>query len=165
MRVFPAVLTAVTLAILAACQAAPAPVAFTDDDASAIRSLIQETYAQAMLEGDLETALSIWAEDAVRVPPMGATLRGREAISAAYASMPYRVTALEHTNVDVQGSGDLAFMVCDYSFAAEGEEDSIAETGVSFVVFRRIGGEWKVTANMWRPDTQPVEEVEVQPAE
>lgn len=152
MRALTIILSLVVLALLAACQAAPGPVTFTEDDAAAVRSLMQETYAQAMLEGDLETATSIWADDALRVPPHGANLVGSDAIRAAYEAMPYEVTALEWTDVDMQGSGDLAFMRGDYSFAAESGDAAFAETGTSFVLFRREGSEWKVAANMWRPD-------------
>ena len=140
------------LAPIAACQAGPDAATLTEAEANAVRSLLEETYAQAILEGDIEAATSLWAEDALRVPPHAASLEGYDAIRASYEAMPYEVTALEWSDVDVQGSGDLAFMRGDYSFAAESDDAAFSETGTSFVVFRRDDGEWKVTANMWRPD-------------
>ncbi len=160
MRAAAAASSCLILVLLVACQAAPTSITFTEDDAAAVRSLLQETYAPAMLEGDVETATSIWAYDAIRVPPTAAKLVGLEAIRAAYEGMPYRVTALEWTNVDVRGSGDLALMIGDYAFAGETDAGSFSETGATFVAFLRDGGEWKIIANMWRPDPVVAEAVE-----
>ena len=165
MRTPAAVFALVFLALFVACQAAPPPVTFTEDDAAAVRSVIQETYAQAMLEGDLETVMSIWAADAFRVPPTGESLQGSDAIRASYEGMDYRVTELAWTNVVVEGSGDLAFWPANYAFGAETDEAAIAETGTSFVVFRRAGDSWLAVANMWRPDPQPAEGSDVAPVE
>ncbi len=160
MRAVAAASSFLILILLAACQAAPTSITFTEDDAAAVRSMLLETYAPAMLEGDVETAVSIWAYDAIRVPPTGGKLVGLEAIRAAYEGMPYRVTALDWTNLDVRGSGDLAIMLGDYAFAGEIDAGSFSETGTTFVAFRRDGGEWKIIANMWRPDPAVAEALE-----
>jgi len=142
--------------LVPACQ--PASTAFNEQDAETVRQLIEETYAQAMISGDLETATAIWAEDAFRVPPHTAVLEGYDAIRASYEAMPYTVTDLAWSDVKVDGYGDLAFMRGNYSFAAESDEaGSYSEKGTSFIVFRRDDGQWKVTDNMWRPDPPIVE--------
>jgi len=142
--------------LVPACQ--PASNEFTEQDATAIRQLLEETYPQALIRGDIEAATAMWAEDAYRVPPHGAALEGYDAIRAEYDAMPYAVTDLAWSDVKVDGCGDLAFMRGDYSFTAESEEaGAYSETGTTFLVFRRDDGQWKVTNNMWRPDPPVVE--------
>jgi uncharacterized protein (TIGR02246 family) len=143
------------LVFAAGCQSiAPESDALSQGDLSAVRSLMEETYVQAILAGDLETATAVWAENAVRVPPTAPTLVGYEAIRASYEAMPYTITEFTFKTDNVEGCGDMAVMRGTYSFAAEVEDGgSHSETGTTFLVLRREeDGAWKVTQNTWRPD-------------
>ncbi len=138
-----------------ACQPSAAPL--TDEDVTAIRSL-GASYAQAVLAGDMDAVVALYAEDAVEMPPNMAARSGKEAIRAAYVSEAGSgpmAGEFALTSVEIDGSGDLAFDRGTFSWTGTppGMTEPMTETGKYLCIVRRQeGGSWLWSSVIWNSD-------------
>ena len=125
------------------CGARPA----TADPASrkAIEAAIQR-YVEASNKGDAATLASLYAEDAVLLPPDHEPIRGRVAIGNYWRQGTDE--GLEVTNLDIEVDGNLGYLVGRYNLPATDEEP--ADSGKYVMCLKRQrDGTWKVTADIW----------------
>ncbi len=143
-----------------ACQPAAqeaASGALSAEDIAAIRD-VAETYRQALLASDWETATSFFIEDAVRQPPNEPMIVGRAAILASMEAEPVTFTQFSNAPLEIDGRGDLAYARGTYSLTAttEGMAEPITEKGKYLVVLRKqADGSWRVDTDIWNSD-QPL---------
>ena len=152
--------------LVAACQTEPAEQTGATEEAAAtdaatVRAEIEaisNRFEQAFLAGDAASIGTFYAEDAVALPPGAPRAEGSAAIESLFASWFQQVPAPEGftlTTDDVQlaGSGDLAYEVGTYtSRGTSPEGEAYDETGKYLVVWKNVGGEWKIMADMWNGD-------------
>lgn len=129
------------------CQPPPQEAApLSDEDISAIKS-ISLTWAQSMLDCDLDAAAALYAEDAVRIEAdEGPALQGRGAIRASL-SEEFCDILIDFTvqNMRVEGHGDLAYAWDTFTITALVEGDTITANGNWLgVVRRQADGSWKI---------------------
>jgi len=70
---------------LSACQSRPA--ALTDLDRDAIRAVVAK-FDKAVLAADWPTAVSVYTEDGILMPPNGPVVQGRAAMQKFFAGFP-----------------------------------------------------------------------------
>jgi uncharacterized protein (TIGR02246 family) len=141
------------LGSLACRRGAPASGGLSSEDVAAIRGL-QQTWMQAVRNGDWAGAAGVHMEDAVRLPPDGREERGRAAIYASIAQM-VNPSAVEGKVVEIAGCGDLAYAWTNFSvsFPSKGAEKPTPYTGRDIVIFRKHqDGKWLVSRVIWNSD-------------
>jgi uncharacterized protein (TIGR02246 family) len=150
----PALLALVSLLSGCASQAATDP-AGRQAVESAIRS-----YVEASNKGDVATLASLYAEDAVLLPPDHEPIQGREAIRAFWRQGTDE--GLEVTNLAVEVSGNLGYLVGQYHLPATDEEP--ADSGKYVMCLKRQrDGSWKVTADIWNQSSDADEDDDASP--
>jgi ketosteroid isomerase-like protein len=143
---------AVCLAVLAvACKPAAAPL--SDTDIAAVKQLGQ-SYAQAVLAGNADSVVALYAEDAVEMPPNRPVRVGKAAIKAGYGVGGTSAFAI--TSAQIDGRSDLAFDRGTWSWTGmmPGQTEPTSESGSYLVIARRqAGGSWLWTDVIWNSDT------------
>jgi len=129
--------------LLAGCSGRPA----TADPAArqAIESAMRR-YVDASNKGDAATLASLYADDAMLLPPDHEPIRGRDAIGAFWGQGTDE--GLEVTNLAVEVDGNLGYLVGRYHLPATDEEP--ADSGKYVMCLKRQrDGSWKLTADIW----------------
>jgi len=136
------------VAVLAGCGPRPAPAATGRPDPAA-RQAIETTirrYVNASNEGDAAALASLYADDAMILPPDHEPIKGRAAIGAFWEQGTDE--GLEVTNLDVEVDGNLGYLVGRYHLPAT--DDEPADSGKYVMCLKRQrDGTWKVTADIW----------------
>lgn len=127
----------------------------TDRDAEAqkIRSL-DAGLSEAAQTGDAVAFGAFFAEDAVQMPPGAGRLEGRAAIQESAAGLLGAGADLrfETLEVRVSASGDLATSIGKWYLNMETPEGPFRDEGSFIEVWQKIGGAWKITADIFNSD-------------
>jgi uncharacterized protein (TIGR02246 family) len=111
----------------------------------AVESAIRR-YVEASNQGDVATLASLYAEDAMLLPPDHEPIQGRRAIRAFWQQGTDEGLAV--TNLAVEVNGNLGYLVGQYHLPATDEEP--ADSGKYVMCLKREqDGSWKVTADIW----------------
>src|SRR6476661_1631615 len=114
-------------------------------DRRAVETAIR-SYVEASNKGDVATLASLYAEDAMLLPPDHEPIRGREAIGAFWRQGTDE--GLEVTNLAVEVDGNLGYLVGRYHLPTTDEEP--ADSGKYVMCLKRQqDGSWKLTADIW----------------
>ncbi len=116
-------------------------------------SAVSESWLSAARAGDWAGVAAMYTEDAVLMAPGEPAIEGRRNIQAYWEAFP-PVTGLSTTNVEIEGSGDLAFVRGTYRFTIEPEGgEPVLETG-KFVEIRRrqADGTWRLDRDIFNAD-------------
>jgi uncharacterized protein (TIGR02246 family) len=134
---------AVGLALLAGCgqESSPGPTG----SRRAIEAAVQR-YVDASNQGDADALASLYADDAVLLPPDHEPVRGRAASGEFWRQGTDE--GLEVTTLTVEVDGDLGYLVGRYHLPATDEEP--ADSGKYVMCLKRQrDGAWKLTADIW----------------
>ncbi len=157
LRIVPSVLV---LGVLAACQPPAtdeaavqeaAPAVDLAAEAAAVESVSMK-WLEAARARDLDAVMTVFADNAVTFPDDGAANEGPAAIRAAiqeqWTGAPDAAFQWTTKSVRVSADGDMAWERGAYTYDPDGEGKAGAETGEYITVYEKIGGEWKVVADM-----------------
>jgi ketosteroid isomerase-like protein len=147
-RLLPGLLLALVL-LTAACERMAQ--VDTQAEAQAIRS-IDSTAIQALAAKDLTGITSIYAEDAVFMPPNTPQAATAADISAEWGR--YLQANLsgswEATKVEVAQSGDLAYSVGTYRVSMDAPNGTrVDDEGKYVAVWKKVAGQWKMVADSY----------------
>lgn len=127
-------------------------VELTQADVEAINDLRMQ-YELAYNTRDLEGLMTLWADDAMRLPPNGPAVSGRDAIAEGFQTEFGEYTAeVSTSSEEVKGAGQWAFDRGSYSITVTPQAggESIQENGKYLVICQRqADGSWKVSRIMW----------------
>jgi len=131
----------------------------TEADSAAIHALVKN-WSEAAQAKDLESFVSVYAEDGVVMLEGAPDLRGLEAIRAGIGGMmqdPNFNLSFEIENVVVAASGDLAYETGTYGLSlSDPEGKAVSQQGHYVVVWRKQpDGHWKVALDV--PVSDPPE--------
>ena len=158
-------LLSVTALLLPACQVGEKP---ADDatgsnsaaavdagaDEQAIRGHV-DRWLQLVKAKDAAGIAELYAEDGAVMPPNAPIGKGRAAIQQTWASMmatPGFGLTFTPEQILVSSSGDMALDRGTYSLTISPEGTTQTDTGKYVVVWRKIGSEWKVAADIFNSD-------------
>lgn len=111
----------------------------------AIEAAVQR-YVEASNQGDAEALASLYADDAVLLPPDHEPVRGRAAIGEFWRQGTDE--GLEVSTLTVEVDGNLGYLVGRYTLPATDEEP--ANSGKYVMCLKRQrDGVWKLTADIW----------------
>ena len=132
------------------------PKADVEADIQAIRD-ITDKWQIAINAGDLDTLMSFYSEDAVKIPPNEPAVVGKEAIRSGYQKLfEKNIRQENHVVAEVRISGDLAVTNTTWTLhnAAETVEGSRKPTGNWIRIFgRQPDRSWKIIYMSWSDET------------
>lgn len=112
-------------------------------------------YVTASNQGDVEALTSLYAEDALLLPPDHAPVEGRKAIEEFWrqgTDQGLRVTTLR-----LEVAGDVGYLIGRYNLPATAKEE--ADSGKYVMCLKRQrDGSWKLTADIWNSSTNGEED-------
>ncbi len=120
----------------------------SEGDVAAIRAVFEEN-EQAGLAGDWESFFSHFTEDAVTMGPNRPAVEGLEAIKGGNW---VRAIEVEHSIVQIDGQGDLAFvrgtlsLLLDYEGAVKDEDKFL------YILRKQPDGSWLIAIDIWNSD-------------
>lgn len=139
--------------ILSACGPSEA------DEKAKIQGTMDE-YSAAVLEGNLERWISIWQEDAVRMPANQPQAVGVEQIKASVAP-GFEMINTDKFNInmeEIQVLGDEAYArgVYSYAMTPKGGGDRIESSGKFLTLFeKQEDGSWKIAVDSFSENAPP----------
>ena len=108
-----------------------------------------QRFTAAMSGGDPTTAASLFADDAVALPPGRDAINGKAEIQRFLGNMSHAVKDLKYTSEDLKPIGDAtAREVGSFSFEGK-KQGSAAVTGKYLIIWTKAGSDWKIAADMW----------------
>ena len=114
---------------------------------------VQQQWLEYELDGNVTGVVSLCVDDVVWLPPNQPALRGKNAVAAWLAVLPeHRIRRIEITNVQIHGSGGLAYKLADFTpwFEEAGQARVELVTGSHVWVLRESSPEhWQVVVVAW----------------
>jgi uncharacterized protein (TIGR02246 family) len=108
-------------------------------------------WVAAEISKDVEAAVAMYADDAVEMPSNTPIIAGNEAIRTWFKGWlpdPTITVTFGPTDIQVSASGDLAFERGTYRLVSRGPKGQDEDVGKYLTVWKRVGGKWKVVADM-----------------
>src|SRR5215813_10755511 len=100
-------------------------------------------------KSDFAGIASLYTEDATALPPGAAMVTGREAIAAMWKGFAEQVSNPKLTTLDVKSLGPTAAReIGTFSLKTKGPTPKEV-TGKYVVVWEKVGGDWKLAADIW----------------
>jgi len=137
---------------------------YSQDDNSGLKETLNqmnEKISKAMLDGDNETMLSLYADDAISMPSYSPVMKGKEVIKTSMDKMKnskYKYTSFNLHNTDIITEGDLVCDIGTYELTMEmeGMEEPYNDIGKYITVYQKqCDGSLKIKAEMWNTDHNP----------
>jgi uncharacterized protein (TIGR02246 family) len=155
----------VTALLLPACQAREKPAndgaeansaAAVDAaaDEQAIRAQV-DRWQQLIKAEDASGIAALYAEDGAVMPPNAPIGKGRAAIQETWASMlrtPGFDLTINPEQIVISSSGDMALDRGTYTLTVAPTGTTQTDTGKYVVVWRKVGGDWRATADIFNSD-------------
>jgi len=118
-----------------------------------VRTRSRELVAAEVAQ-DTDAALAFWAEDAVAQPAGTPQVKGLDAIRALYDGFFSQIKHFESTpsHLEVSQGGDLAYEYGVNRIVLSSPEGDLLDLGKYLVVWKKIEGEWFVTALSFTSD-------------
>ena len=111
-----------------------------------------EAWEVAFNAGDVDTLVSFYTEDARVMPPGGEAGEGPEAFRAVFLGFVDAGLGVQLDTVRLDTSGDIGHHVGTYAVMAG---DEVVDGGNFIETWRKVGGEWMLTGDIWNSDRPP----------
>lgn len=132
--------------LMASCLCLSVPA--VAQDKTTIQNL-NDQFAKAFNAGDIASLASLYAEDAVILPPGAEMMKGRTAIQAFWKSAAEQLGDAKLTAVDVKPLGsNAAREIGTFSLRTKGSQPQEI-TGKYVVVWEKAGSDWKLATDIW----------------
>ncbi len=133
-------------------EVAEEPAVDVEADKEAIKK-ITDDFNAALNAGDIDKLVSLFTDDAVRIPPNEPALIGKEAIRGLFQQQLDQFTVQnEGVIVDLKVSGDLAFFRGSWTSIntpKDGGEPLNYNGSYVSVIQKQPDGSWKTICNSW----------------
>ena len=132
-------------------------------DVAEVQAVIEENvakFSEALVNGDVETALTFYTDDAIVMAPNAPSMNGMEAIKAGFTQMMSagEMTSFKLNLSEVRIMGDRACEIGTYSSAMmiPGMESEMTDTGKYVAIWKQTAdGSWKMSIDMWNSSEMP----------
>jgi len=117
-----------------------------------------ETYRQAVLKGDAATAVSLFRDDAVEMPPNQHAVTGRDALTQFYEGQfhsPVKVTSFTFSHSETTVHGDVAIDVGTYKRSMSTQGGPMDVAGPYVVILKQTEGKWRIAYAIYNSDCPP----------
>jgi ketosteroid isomerase-like protein len=148
------------LGSLASCAPAPKTAEQNVDlaaEEAALRGM-NHSFQAALTAKDSTALANFYADEARVMPPNEPRVEGRDAIRrkwGEFLTMPGFNLTFASDRIVISESGDLAYDTGTYQTRMEIESKPVDDVGKYVTVFKKVGGEWKIVADMFNSDRAP----------
>lgn len=104
----------------------------------------------ALNAGDLDAVVALYATDARLLPPNGEMAQGAEAVEDSFGGMIDAGLQGELTTIEALVAGDLGHRIGTYKLMTG--DGTLVDEGKYIEVWRKMDGEWKISADIWNSD-------------
>ena len=153
-----AAIALVTAAVLWGSTGCERSRALSEADKAAIRE-VGATYARLMNARDFKGVASLYAEDAMLLPPNHAAVEGRVAIQA-FLEVDGPVSDFQVQLLEADGRQDLAYAreMASFTLHLAGAPPTRGRSKVLSIWRKNADGAWKVLRDTWNPEPGPGQE-------
>jgi uncharacterized protein (TIGR02246 family) len=135
------------IAFFGGCLVLAAATAFAQDKATIEK--LNDAWTAAFNKGDAQAVAAMYADDAYVLPPGSDIVKGRAAIEAFWRQAAQQLGDAKLTTLDVLPLGpDAAREIGTVALKTKGQPPQEV-VGKYAVVWRKIGGEWKLATDIW----------------
>jgi uncharacterized protein (TIGR02246 family) len=113
---------------------------------------LNDAWTAAFNKGDAAAVAVLYAEDAYVLPPGSAMVKGRAAIEAFWRQAAQQMTDAKLTTVDVLPLGRSAAREIGTVTLKAKSQPAQEVIGKYVVVWRKVGRDWKLAADIWNTD-------------
>ncbi|MBL6614702.1 MAG: nuclear transport factor 2 family protein [Reyranella sp.] len=108
-------------------------------------------FAEAAVRHDLEGISSVFADDAVIMPPDSEMVMGRDAILRHWkGAFDGGLSGLEIHPTDIQIIGDVAIEIGHASLSMAPAGAAAIDINVKYIeIWKKVRGQWRVSRGMW----------------
>lgn len=121
----------------------------TAQESSEISALAGDWQA-ALNAGDLDALVAMYTADTRLLPPNGEMGQGAEAVATSFSGMIDAGLQGELPTIEAMAAGDLGHRIGTYKLKTE--DGTVVDEGKYIEVWRKVGGEWKIAADIWNSD-------------
>lgn len=138
-----------TLAVTFSCQTTDTDCKLSETEISKIKEFFQ-IHTEEALAGNFEAIVSKYTEDAIRFPPGGELVIGKEAILNSFNTIDAVYTFKDDTK-EISGYGNMAYVWSEFwmTLKMNGSPDTINWNGRSLVILKKVENDWKFHRLMW----------------
>ena len=113
---------------------------------------IDAKWVAAFKQGDIATIEAFHAANGLLLPPNSPPIEGPKAIVAVWKSwseLPNVEVVFGPSRIEASTSGDMAYDYGWYTFAFDTDNGRVTDKGKYVVVWKKIGGTWKIKADIF----------------
>jgi ketosteroid isomerase-like protein len=143
-----------------------AATAFSQADLKAKIEKLNKEMGQAMIEGNYEKSLAMYAPDGISMPSYAKMAEGIEAIKKSQMEMMksgMKVTSFETTTLKVSSCESMVTEIGTYkmSFTMAGMEAPMSDMGKYVTIWeKQKDGSLKIKVEIWNTDMNPMEHMD-----
>ncbi len=119
---------------------------------------LDRKWAEAIVAKDLDRTVAHYADDAAFLAPNAPATSGKAAIRTAWDDLlktPGLSLTFGPTTVRIAHAADMAYEIGTYTMGLDGPSGRVEDDGKYVVVWTRIGGDWKVAADIFNTSRPP----------
>ena len=134
------------------------PPAATQDIDQAIRA-VADQYVKATLAGDAKAIATLYAEDAIEMPPNEPPVKGRAAIQQYYEKQfkQGKMSSFTLDHFEARAAGDIGYDVGTYrQNMTPASGTAMDDSGKFIVILERTAGKWLVAYAIYNSDRPPM---------
>ncbi len=113
---------------------------------------ISVKWVAAFKQGDFAAIEALYASNGLLLPSNSPPVEGPKAIVEVWKSwgeLPNVEIDFGANRIEVSSSGDMAYDYGWYTFAFDTDKGRVTDKGKYIVVWKKVGGAWKVAADMF----------------
>jgi uncharacterized protein (TIGR02246 family) len=115
---------------------------------AAIEANNKKFFIDAAPKGDAALLAGVYTDDAVAYPANSEPVKGRAALQAMWKSVfDAGIAGFELKTEEVESAGDIAWETGTYAMKLK--DGKVADRGKYVVIWKRVGGEWKLHRDIW----------------
>jgi ketosteroid isomerase-like protein len=122
-------------------------------DQSAELAAVADNWENALNAGDIDGIVGLYTEDCTIMPPNAEMANGHAGARASFVGMVDAGLTGEIATIKVAAAGDIGYRYGTYWLQTpDGTE---VDRGKYTDTWRKVGGEWKITNDIWNSDLAP----------
>jgi uncharacterized protein (TIGR02246 family) len=140
-----------SLLVVSCLAVAPASSAIAQDGARAAIEAANKRFSAALAKGDAAAVAALYTADAELLPPGAPVVKGQAGIQQFWkGAVDSGLKHLTLASREVQTHGDTAHEIGTATM--KDDAGAVTGTGKYVVIWKRVGGDWKLHRDIWNMD-------------
>jgi ketosteroid isomerase-like protein len=122
-------------------------------DQSSELAAVADNWQNALNSGDLDGIVALYTEDCVLMPPNAKMANGHAGVRASFGGMIDAGLTGEIATMTLAAAGDVGYR--NGTYWLQTPDGTVIDRGKYTDTWRKVGGEWKITSDIWNSDLAP----------